>query len=266
MTAQEFKAFAKIERLNQNITITEKIHGTNAQILIQDGKAQAGSRNRWITPEDDNFGFARWVSENETALVEALGEGRHFGEWYGLGINAGYGLNDRRFVLFDTYRYASVELPANVQLVPILYSGPYSASILEAVFETLREKGSTLVPGYMKPEGFVVRWDRTGVLMKRTFESEDTEWSYKKERPERKDTSEIDALCAPYWQPLRLEKILSMDERFVRDYPTNLPALVSSYIADLKNEEAIPEEMIKVVKKNAFKAIKGMMAERGFSA
>jgi hypothetical protein len=55
------------------MVITEKLDGTNAQIFIaDDGEVIAGSRNRWITPLNDNFGFARWVFENEDAL-RALG-------------------------------------------------------------------------------------------------------------------------------------------------------------------------------------------------
>lgn len=39
--------------------LTEKIDGTNAQVYIaDDGRVVAGSRTRWISPEDDNFGFA----------------------------------------------------------------------------------------------------------------------------------------------------------------------------------------------------------------
>ncbi len=53
-----FESFGKIERLAQPITITEKVHGSNAQVFItEDGAIQDGSRTRWITPEDDNYGF-----------------------------------------------------------------------------------------------------------------------------------------------------------------------------------------------------------------
>ena len=50
----EFEAFQKIARLKRNCVITEKIDGTNAQIFIgEDGEFLTGSRNRWITPDDD---------------------------------------------------------------------------------------------------------------------------------------------------------------------------------------------------------------------
>jgi hypothetical protein len=267
----EFAAFDKIERLTQQITITEKIHGTNAQVFIADGIVRAGSRTRWITPEDDNYAFAAWVASNAHALRELLGEGQHFGEWYGSGINAGYGLKERRFALFNTFRWvplADTLRPLGIDVVPILYQGPFSGEAISTAFERLRTLGSVIVPGYDKPEGIVVRFDRSGVLMKRTFESEDEAWSYKKDRPPAPDHSEVAALCAPFWQPLRLEKLLSRDERFGRDYPKSLPDLCREYIADLKAETNgdVTEETWKLVGKNAFKAIKGMMAERGFSA
>lgn len=269
---QPFTEFQKIERLQQNVTITEKIHGTNAQILIaENGRVTAGSRSRWITPEDDNYGFAAWAADRRGVLASALGEGQHFGEWYGRGINAGYGMAERRFALFNTHRWTEPKaqglLPEGVDVVPVLYSGPLIATIFDETMERLKTSGSVLVPGYMKPEGIVVRFDRSHVLMKRTFESEDEAWSYKAPRPPRLDFAEAEALCAPYWQPVRLEKLMSRDERFARDYPSSLPDIVSAYVNDLVTESPdLDEATAKLVRKGAFKAIKGMLAERGLHA
>ena len=56
----EFQDFPKMARLSREIIITEKIDGTNAQILItENGDFLTGSRTRWITPQDDNFGFLK---------------------------------------------------------------------------------------------------------------------------------------------------------------------------------------------------------------
>lgn len=73
-----FVEFPKIHRINRNIVITEKIDGTNAQVYVDDTMthAYAGSRSRWITPADDNFGFARWVQEHHDELLK-LGPGSH---------------------------------------------------------------------------------------------------------------------------------------------------------------------------------------------
>jgi len=60
-TNYEFRSWGKIPRLSKECTIiTEKIDGTNAQIFMpEDGQLLIGSRSRWITPDQDNFGFAR---------------------------------------------------------------------------------------------------------------------------------------------------------------------------------------------------------------
>lgn len=89
----EFVEFPKMPRLSRECVITEKIDGTNAQIFIADDceTMLIGSRTRWITPENDNAGFARWCMEHKEDLLR-LGPGRHFGEWWGQGIQRNYGL------------------------------------------------------------------------------------------------------------------------------------------------------------------------------
>lgn len=95
----EFKPWVKIARLARECTITEKIDGTNASIFIgDDGTFLTGSRTRWITPDSDNFGFSRWAHENRDELM-LLGPGHHFGEWWGSGIQRGYGLPKRETLL-----------------------------------------------------------------------------------------------------------------------------------------------------------------------
>ena len=65
MNVAEFRAFHKIPRLFRDVIITEKIDGTNACVVVTpDGTVLAQSRSRFITPEDDNFGFAAWVQAN----------------------------------------------------------------------------------------------------------------------------------------------------------------------------------------------------------
>lgn len=265
---REFQGFGSIERLQQNITITEKIHGSNAQILIDGADLYAGSRTRWITPDDDNYNFAKWAYGNREVLIPFLGEGAHFGEWYGSGINAGYGLKEKRFALFNTHRWGPLKdtLPPGVDVVPVLYSGPYGASVIDDTLASLKAGGSVLVPGFSKPEGVVVRWDRSAVLMKRTFEAEDEAWNYKADRPAPLDKGAAAELCAPFWQPLRLEKLLSRDEAFGRDYPSSLPKLASAYVTDLTSDTEIDEATAKLVRKHVFVALKGMMAEKGYSA
>lgn len=175
LTGVEFKPWPKIARLNRDIIITEKIDGTNAAIgITEDREVYAQSRTRIITPEKDNFGFARWVHDNAQALFTALGPGIHFGEWYGLGIQRGYGLTERRFALFNTTRYehwpfTALGLPS-VNIVPKLYEGPYDQTMIDACLDVLRENGSAVGSG--PAEGIVVFHTAAGMMFKVTLEGD----------------------------------------------------------------------------------------------
>lgn len=189
----EFVPLPKIARLNRECTITEKIDGTNAQITIVsphvteiyqatelevanvDGFAiLAGSRSRWLQPtkSNDNFGFAGWVRDNAQDLVK-LGEGSHFGEWWGSGIQRGYDLpkGEKRFSLFNTARWSDESIrPKCCYVVPLLYEGLFSTRIIEAAESGLRQNGSAAAPGFMKPEGIIVFHHAQRSLFKVTLE------------------------------------------------------------------------------------------------
>lgn len=170
----EFQPFNKIARLSRNCVITEKIDGTNAQVYIgEDGGFMVGSRTRWITPDDDNFGFARWAYEHKDELM-LLGPGRHFGEWWGPGIQRRYGIAERRFSLFNTSRWEPPQLPACCHVVPVLYSGVFTSTAVDDALENLRTGGSIASPGFMLPEGVVVYQVAARQYFKKTIEK-DTE-------------------------------------------------------------------------------------------
>lgn len=170
MSFPEFVPFAPIKRLARSCFVTEKIDGTNAQVYISDdGVIMAGSRNRWLTVEADNFGFARWVAENATELSK-LGPGRHYGEWWGLGIQRGYGLKEKRFSLFNTGRWSDAAVrPACCHVVPVLYGGEFNTQAIDGQLERLRVEGSVASPGFMNPEGIVVFHAQSGGLFKKTL-------------------------------------------------------------------------------------------------
>lgn len=267
----EFVEFPKIERYEQPVVVTEKIHGTNAQVNItEDGAVIAGSRNRWLTPDDDNYGFARFVSENEDVLRVALGPGRHYGEWYGSGINGGMGMKEKRFALFNTFRWTQPKLdgllPDRVDVVPELYAGPFIPSEIDAAMTRLKEHGSVIVPGWMHPEGIVIFWSRTGIMLKSKFDEEEVAWSGRTDKPPTLAKSEAEIIAAPFFHPQRLEKLLSRDQRFGLEYPSSLPQLCGAYLSDLKSEVEIDAVAERAIKKTMFVAVKGMMAERGYRA
>jgi hypothetical protein len=171
----EFQAFPKIPRLRREyICITEKIDGTNASIHIgEDGEFRVGSRNRFITPEDDNYGFAAWAYARKDELM-ALGPGRHYGEWWGGKIGRGYGITERRFSLFNVNRWEKPESrPACCDVVPILYRGALDLAAINRTLDQLRAFGSVAQPGFMRPEGIVTFCGVTKQLYKTLLENDD---------------------------------------------------------------------------------------------
>lgn len=154
-----FKKWPKTPRLTSDtFTITEKIDGTNACVVVlEDGEVLAQSRTRIITPEDDNFGFAAWVDDNKYELLK-LGPGHHYGEWWGQGIQRNYGLKERRLSLFSQY-YKNVPDCCNV--VPILYHTPVGIEhLMELVHLCVYEfekVGSQAAPGFMDVEGLIIQ-------------------------------------------------------------------------------------------------------------
>lgn len=168
----EFRPFPKIARLSREIVITEKIDGTNAQIMItEDGDFYTGSRKRWITPDDDNFGFSKWAYDNREELMN-LGPGRHFGEWWGQGIQRKYGLDEKRFSLFNTNRWNKDNVPSCCHVVPELYVGDFETYEIVETMEYLRNYGSQAAPGFMNPEGIIIYHKQGNTLFKKTFEKD----------------------------------------------------------------------------------------------
>jgi hypothetical protein len=181
--APEFKEFASIARLSRGMVVTEKIDGTNAQVHItEDGRLFAGSRNRWIVPEADNFGFAAWVRDHADEL-RTLGPGSHYGEWWGSGIQRGYGLEkgEKRFSLFNVARWADdrdrekypTDRPACCGVVPVLATEGFSTSRVDELLDGLAQYGSLAAPGFLQPEGVIVYHVASGQLFKKTLDKND---------------------------------------------------------------------------------------------
>jgi len=205
-----FQAWPKIGRINKNVVITEKIDGTNAAIGVRelvDGSdpvrsfetgvfcgadggyyaVRAQSRKRIITPQSDNFGFASWVFDNAATLAGFLGEGLHFGEWWGAGIQRTYGMERKHFSLFNTHRWgeAIVHAPQEiidlgVDVVPVLgiWGGNDIGRGLRQVVDDLERTGSCASlraerKPFERPEGVVTYWTATNTLMKYLIENPD---------------------------------------------------------------------------------------------
>jgi len=202
----EFAAWPKTPRLFRDIVVTEKLDGTNAAIhitaltvesvpaagwdafppesytLVVDGVRyilNAQSRTRLIYPgkSTDNFGFAAWVYDNAAELVKLLGEGLHFGEWWGRGIQRGYDLTERRFSLFNVNKWGAL-MPQHVgevlvSAVPVLYQGPNDTAAVKAMLRYLGDNGSVAAPGFRSPEGICVWHSAGGTVSKVTLDAND---------------------------------------------------------------------------------------------
>ena len=212
MTEHQFTPWPKTARLFRDITVTEKIDGTNSAIRISavpDGTTPSGfmdmlasypaesytavvdgtryvvsaqSRRRLIWPgkSTDNYGFASWVYDNAEALVRLLGEGLHYGEWWGQGIQRNYGLTDRRFSLFNTDRHGHLSGAAGVDVggilvssVPIIYQGTFREDAITVALKDLRDCGSMAAPGFATPEGICVFHSASRTVYKVTLDNND---------------------------------------------------------------------------------------------
>lgn len=202
----EFLAWPKTPRLFRDCVITEKLDGTNAAIGIEvvplgtindlpaaygglhhvgdsgeiDGTiaVYAQSRNRIITPEADNYGFAAWVYENVETLIKDLGLGLHYGEWWGKGIQRGYSMDARWFSLFNTSKYEPLRFDPGFQtpgldVVPILAQQTFSTELVDEALTDLRERGSHASLGFMRPEGVCVYHVAARQVFKALLENDD---------------------------------------------------------------------------------------------
>ncbi|WP_405620269.1 RNA ligase family protein [Streptomyces sp. NBC_00076] len=213
----EFIEWPKTKRLFRDIVVTEKLDGTNSAIHISKGTAveypsttfdayplksgefyvdghvwrvTAQSRRRIITPgkTTDNYGFAAWVHDNAADLIHILGEGVHFGEWWGRGIQRGYALDGKVFSLFNTARWREVDesntspemraldsgIGAEIGAVPVLYDGPFREVSIVNALDRLRLTGSVAAPGFMTPEGVCVFHTQTRNVFKVTLDNNDS--------------------------------------------------------------------------------------------
>lgn len=188
----EFKAYPKMGRFSREVIVTEKCDGTNAQVCItRDGQFMVGSRTRWITPENDNYGFAKWAMEHKDELM-TLGAGRHFGEWMGAGIQRNYGIREKRWLMFNVTQFClhteepqpiptgdpvnvkmQSRLPACVGLVPILWRGNMDDLNVPFIMDDLKTNGSRIVPHYQNPEGIVIWHTASNTGWKKTIDGDD---------------------------------------------------------------------------------------------
>ncbi len=96
-------------------------------------------------------------------MLLSLGEGYHYGEWWGRGIQRGYGLEEKRFSLFNSRRWGAhnPNTPACCHVVPVL-----PASSVGEVVQFLQQNGSVAAPGWTRPEGAIMYEPDTDTMFK----------------------------------------------------------------------------------------------------
>lgn len=212
----EFREWPSTARIFRDITITEKLDGTNACVIferapypnlspdacnlrtIRDGDqayyTYAQSRNRLITPSKDNAGFAKWVEQNAERLFYVLGEGRHYGEWWGQGIGRKYDMDRKVFSIFNTAGWYKEEVNGltittsrafrafgsglNINVVPVLFQGMFSEETIRDYAHWLKTHGSYATHEYTgdnfkNPEGICIYHKSADIVLKYTLDNND---------------------------------------------------------------------------------------------
>ena len=179
-----FKPWPKLGRVNkETITITEKIDGTNAAIIVENGKlVGTQSRSRLLSDTEDNHGFHKWAMKNADVFAQ-LGDGHHFGEWAGKGINKNrMGLDGKKFFLFAWYAETKIEHP-EIEYVEVLFQGPRSEDNIITTFNRLYAFGYMGEDGVWvenkrtyTPEGIVIYYHNSKHMEKMTIDFPDGKW------------------------------------------------------------------------------------------
>lgn len=95
---------------------TVKLHGTNGAVRVQGGNVTAAGRNRVLTIQQDNYGFAHFVA-GRAELFSTLAQNfisddvTFYGEWCGQGIQKSVAIASlpKMFVIFGIFDHASNE-------------------------------------------------------------------------------------------------------------------------------------------------------------
>lgn len=149
--------------LDEEVLITEKIHGTNwrAVYIEEEDKIYVGSRNLWKDVTDRTSVHTQImytpVAQDITDWLYANPNKVLFGEVYGWVSSLRYGAKPkelffRAFDVWDNDNKRWLEPPNSLPRAPILYSGPWHPSIAEKLVD-----GQSEIPGagHMR-EGIVI--------------------------------------------------------------------------------------------------------------
>lgn len=169
---ESFNKYNNIIAPNEEVVVTEKIHGCNARYCYRDGRIYCGSRTNWKKQDEKSVW---WKALKQNPWIEhfcKLFEEENltlYGEVFGQVQNLRYGSSNNEFFFrcFDIWngnRWLDFTQMRSLLrediIVPILYTGPFDESLirLEA------EKDSCIKNAKHHREGVVIkpvkeRWD-----------------------------------------------------------------------------------------------------------
>lgn len=155
--------------------VQPKLDGTNCCVAYENGEIVIGSRNRFITPENDNHGCAQYIFENlrDKLIAYFKTEGNENNVLYGeFTINNTFKIQPQylhRFYIFDVYikdldfwRYpASKETDFGLDIVPTIaikkwFDRPYD--MVQHLQTELKDFGKFLMEeSFDTGEGYVIK-------------------------------------------------------------------------------------------------------------
>jgi RNA ligase (TIGR02306 family) len=149
---ESLRKYDSVLQEGEEVEITEKIHGANSRFVWTDGKLHVGSHTNWKAENAENLW---WKVANSYKLAESLPqypEYVFYGEVYGQVQDLKYGTKpgEVRLAIFDIMkdgRWLGVDevheicSKCNLEYVPILYRGPWSADCYKFA------DGPSTVPG-----------------------------------------------------------------------------------------------------------------------
>lgn len=165
-----------ILRVGENVIVTEKVHGTSARYLFNDGVFYMGSRTRWLDP---TAGHAWAIADKRSKMPPLEGEGNEqilwgieqwcrmhegtclYGEVYGPVQTLKYDEKTPTFRCFGAWKPdEGWHMPRdlrqyNVMTVPLVFIGPWDPNFVLPMAETNSEIPTVFGKKHMM-EGIVI--------------------------------------------------------------------------------------------------------------
>lgn len=154
---ENWRRYSHLLRDGELIEITEKLHGASGRYCFHAGKMFCGSRTEWKAESDSNQWWQAlranpWIESFCRAYPDVVVYGEVFGQVGGFP----YGQKGLKFRVFDCLRdgkWAYIPSMLLEHRVPLLYYGPYSTAIVEALTD-----GPSMIPGAQHiREGCVIK-------------------------------------------------------------------------------------------------------------